>query len=212
MKKAVFAGGLIVIGVVGRLLLDAPNVETVTAVSLLAGALLGGMYVVVVPLSVIAITDMMIGNTPILLFTWSAWLVIGYLGTIMQKDGSRKNWTLDITLLGVGASVFFYFWTNFGVWLIGNLYPLTAAGLMESYIMGLPFLRYALEGNLVIVPAVAIGVRWLWDHGAVTFFLMKAGRPSNSKMTFSRSLKKKSAPAFKRTAAILNFSASRTAS
>ncbi|MEK7158205.1 MAG: DUF6580 family putative transport protein [Patescibacteria group bacterium] len=170
MKKAVFAGGLSVIGVVGRMLLDAPNVETVTAVSLLAGALLGGMYVVVVPLSVIAITDMMIGNTPILLFTWSAWLVIGYLGTIMQKDGSRKNWTLDITLLGVGASVFFYFWTNFGVWLIGNLYPLTAAGLMESYIMGLPFLRYALEGNLVIVPAVAIGVRWLWDHGAVTFF------------------------------------------
>jgi hypothetical protein len=172
MKKAILGGGLILFGVVGRILLqDFPNIETVTAVSLLAGAMLGGVYAAVVPLSVIAITDMMIGNTAILVFTWSAWLVIGWWGTVMHhRSGRRKMWTLDLTLLGVGASLFFYLWTNFGVWLIGGLYPLTGAGLVESYLMGLPFLRNALMGNLVIVPLTAVVVRWIWNHSFVSSF------------------------------------------
>ncbi len=49
-KKLPWAAVLVLVGVVGRLLLAPyPNVETVLAASLLAGLLLGGLYVILVP-------------------------------------------------------------------------------------------------------------------------------------------------------------------
>lgn len=55
---------------------------------------------------------------------------------------------------GVLASVWFYLWTNFGVWLLDSwgMYERTFAGLFNAYIMGLPFLKYNLIGNIVLVP------------------------------------------------------------
>lgn len=56
---------------------------------------------------------------------------------------------------GVAGSVFFFLFTNFGVWLLndGTMYAKTWAGLVECYVMGLPFYRTMLLGNMVLVPA-----------------------------------------------------------
>jgi hypothetical protein len=160
-KRLIIAVILIAFGVFGRIfrihfLPDLYNVEPITLAALLSGAFLGGGYVLVVPLAIIALTDLYIGNSPILYFTWSAWGVIGLLSLILRKSNKEKiSFGLKITGMGVASSLFFFFWTNFGVWAIGEWYPHTWQGLTECYIMGLPFLKMNLLGNLVIVPGVA---------------------------------------------------------
>ena len=156
-KKFIFAIILIVFGVVTRLLLkDLPNVETITVMALLAGSMLGGFYAVVVALSAMAIGDMIIGNDSILMFTWSAYAIIGLFGLILYKKQKRGfKYVLQMTGLGMMASLFFYFLTNFGVWLLWpGMYAHTWAGLTQCYVMGLPFLKYNFLGNLVLVPLV----------------------------------------------------------
>lgn len=151
MKNFLFATGLILLGIFFRTLGHiAPNVEYVTAASLLAGAYLGRKYAVLVPFAIMVLTDTLIGNTNIFIFTWSGYLLIGYLG----YRGNLRGKILRATGLGIIASLWFYLWTNFGVWALDSwgVYPRTLAGLIEAYIMGLPFLKLNLLGNLFFVP------------------------------------------------------------
>lgn len=168
-KKVIIAVCLIVFGAVTRYFLkDWPNVETVTVVSLLAGSCLGGIYALIVPLSVIALSDMSIGNNSILLFTWSAWALIGLLGLFLRKKKKTSfKFSMQLTGMGVIASCLFFIWTNFGVWLLFPMYPHTWQGLVQCYIMGLPFLRYSLVGNLIIVPVVSFSLLTLWQARSV---------------------------------------------
>ncbi|MFA6272225.1 MAG: DUF6580 family putative transport protein [Patescibacteria group bacterium] len=175
-KKLSFALLLVVVGVIGRyLLLDFPNVETMTAVALLAGALLGGGYTVVVPLLAVAVFDIFYGNSSILFFTWSAWAIIGLIGLVL-KGKKMKTWkfTASMAGLGVASSLFFYIWTNFGVWLIGDWYPETLSGLMTCMIAGLPFLKAQIMGNLIVVPLTAVSLNYVWQRvNALQFKLVK---------------------------------------
>lgn len=171
---------LVALGVGGRLIRiyyfpGLYNVEPFTAMSLLAGVMLGGGYALTVPLSMVAITDMVIGNQPIMIFTWSAWAVIGILGMVLRKRKSPTvRFSLELTGMGIVASLFFYVWTNFGVWLIDGIYPHTLAGLMQSYIMGLPFLKNQIYGNLVIVPVVSLAAILAWK--TVLYYNQKKSR------------------------------------
>lgn len=164
--KLVTAALLIVFGAVGRYLLkDIPNIETITVVSLLAGSLLGGVWTIVVGLAVVAITDIFIGNTNILLYTWSAWAVMGGFGWVIRKRKKKPlRHSLELTGMGLLGVLFFYVWTNFGVWHIGSMYPHTFAGLMESYIMGIPFLKYQIISTLIFVPSVSVVAILLWNR------------------------------------------------
>lgn len=151
MKKIIFALILIALGIFFRTIGHvAPNVEYVTAASLLAGAYLGRKYAILVPLIIMVLTDTLIGNTNIFVFTWSGYLIIGFLGYLSNLRGK----ILKAVGAGLLASIFFYLWTNFGVWALDSwgMYPRTLVGLINCYIMGLPFLKMNLLGNLFFVP------------------------------------------------------------
>lgn len=138
---------------------DFPNVEPITLAALLGGAFLGGGYALIVPLVIIVITDMALGNSAILYFTWSGFAIIGFSSLILRKSKKESFlFCFKMTGLGVAASLFFYLWTNFGVWLISGMYPHNWQGLLMSYIMGLPFLKLNLMGNLIIVPVASFGL------------------------------------------------------
>lgn len=178
--RFILAVMLVALGVGGRLIRiyyfpGLYNVEPFTAMSLLAGAMLGGGYALTVPLSMVALSDMVIGNQPIMIFTWSAWAAIGVLGMVLRKRKSPSvRFSLELTGMGIVASLLFYLWTNFGVWLIDGIYPHTFAGLMQSYIMGLPFLKNQIYGNLVIVPVVSLAAILAWK--TVLYYNQKKNR------------------------------------
>lgn len=154
--------GLVALAVVWRLVradLGAPpNLELVTAATFAATLLLRSRWAFVVPLAVTVVSDVVLGNTAIALFTWSAWLVVG-LGSMLARDTSGWRRVGAGAAFGVAGSLWFFLWTNFGVWLQsrGTWYAPGADGLVASYVAGLPFLRTMLLGNLVLVPLVAAG-------------------------------------------------------
>jgi hypothetical protein len=131
----------------------APGFELVTAASLVAAAMLPRRAALVVPLSVMVAGDLIMGNSPILTFTWSAFALIGLSGLYLRRwQGGRL--VLAGTAGGILSALFFFVYTNFGVWLTGTMYEHTWAGLVDCYIMALPFYRMNLIGNLVAVPAL----------------------------------------------------------
>lgn len=132
-----------------------PNLEIATAATFLAVLLLRNSWAAVVPFAVVAVSDAVLGNTQIMWFTWSAWAVIG-LGAILARHLRGPGRYAAALGVGVGGSLWFFAWTNFGVWLMDGMYPATLDGLLASYVAGLPFLRTMLLGNLVLVPLAAV--------------------------------------------------------
>lgn len=132
-----------------------PNLEIATAATFLAVLLLRNRWAAVVPFAVVAVSDAVLGNTQIMWFTWSAWAVVG-AGAILARHLRGTSRYVAALGLGVGGSLWFFAWTNFGVWLMDGMYPATPDGLLASYVAGLPFLRTMLLGNLVLVPLAAV--------------------------------------------------------
>jgi hypothetical protein len=46
------------------------------------------------------------------------------------------------------ASLVFFIVSNFGVWREGQLYPMTISGLIECYVMGIPFFGRQMIGDV----------------------------------------------------------------
>ena len=132
-----------------------PNLEIATAATFLAVLLLRNRWAAVVPFAVVAVSDAVLGNTQIMWFTWSAWAVVG-VGAILARHLRGPGRYAAALGVGVVGSLWFFAWTNFGVWLLDGMYPSTLDGLLASYVAGLPFLRTMLLGNLVLVPLAAL--------------------------------------------------------
>jgi hypothetical protein len=94
-----------------------PNLEIATAATFLAVLLLRNRWAAVVPFAVVAVSDAVLGNTQIMWFTWSAWAVIG-LGAILARHLRGPGRYAAALGVGVGGSLWFFAWTNFGVWLM----------------------------------------------------------------------------------------------
>ena len=147
---------LILLGIASRTFFHlGDNIEYVTSSSLLAGSFLGFPYFLIVPLSIMAVSDFIIGNSMIFIYTWSAFIFIAILGRFFNK--SQKSFTGSISkslFLAFLSSLIFYIWTNFGVWQQDNfgMYSKDLKGLIDSYIMGIPFFKSNLFGNLLFVP------------------------------------------------------------
>lgn len=157
VKQLIIACTLIILGILFRTVWHlGPNVEFVTTASLLAGAYLSRKWSIFVPLAIMVISDLSIGNTNIFIFTWSAYVLIGIVGYYIQKAKiqSSKYKVIKATAFGMIASLWFYLWTNFGVWLLDSwgMYPKTLTGLIDAYILALPFLKLNFLGNLIFVP------------------------------------------------------------
>ncbi|WP_418276670.1 DUF6580 family putative transport protein [Isoptericola jiangsuensis] len=151
---------LVVAAIVWRLVKDdlgaPPNLELSTAAAFAAAGLLRHRAAMLAPLVVVAVSDVLLTNSAILVFTWSAWAVIGVASWWTRRSSGARRFVVALGF-GVGSSLWFYLWTNFGVWLQGRgtFYPAGVDGLVASYVAGLPFLRPMLLGNLVLVPLAA---------------------------------------------------------
>jgi uncharacterized membrane protein len=97
------------------------------------------------PLILFAVTDIILGFHSTMVFTWGSVVLIAAIGLWVKKD---KNFR---TVLGGGlaSAVLFFIVTNFGVWLVSGMYPLTLAGLSECFVLAIPFFRNMLLGTFV---------------------------------------------------------------
>ena len=75
-------------------------------------------------------------------FAWYA--AVLWLGTRL-----RNAKPLPIMGAALAGSVSFYLVTNLTSWAWFDMYPKNLAGIVMSYVAGLPFFRHALEGDLL---------------------------------------------------------------
>lgn len=160
LKKIIIASILIVVAVTWRIINHsyglAPNLELVTMVSVLAAVIIGLRAAIVVPLVTMVISDMIIGNSSIFMFTWSSFAVIGLCATLLRKFNDKpKTQIISSVGFAIASSFLFFFVTNLGVWLQG-WYPATMAGLVTCFTLAVPFYRTMLIGNMIIVPSAIL--------------------------------------------------------
>ena len=136
----------------------------VALISVISGLLLGGYYTFIVPISTMVITDIVLGNNWILLFTWSGFAVLGLIGYLLK---TRNSLTIKRVprILGVGiCGILIYdLWTNFGTWL-GGWYTHTWEGLALCYTNALPFMFWHLLSTTIAMALVIVPVVYLKEH------------------------------------------------
>ena len=137
---------LIVIGVSLRLLPHLPNFAPIAAIALFGGVYFSKKISLIIPLFAMLISDIFLGfYQPILMaFVYGSFLLCVVLGFWLKR---HKKWQ---TVLGssILAALIFFILTNFAVWVFTPWYTKTFSGLIQCYLMALPFFRNTLWGNL----------------------------------------------------------------
>ncbi len=150
-----FAIFLISLGILSRVLNHTPQFTSILAVAFFAGLYLRGWQAVVVPLSLMIVSDLIIGFHDTMFYTYGAMILISGLGLWLK---SRKNFA---TVLGgsVASALIFFVVTNLGAW--PTLYPMTADGLRECFVMAIPFFRSTLVSTVAYSLVLYAGYEWM---------------------------------------------------
>ena len=132
-----------------------PNIELVTLAMLVSAAYLGIKHSFYLTLILMFLTDLILGNTNIFIFTWSGFLIPAIVASNIFSKYRTKGIkrVAQGTITGAGANFFFFIWTNFGVWLLDpwGMYEKTTQGFLNSYIMAIPFWKNQLISTLIFV-------------------------------------------------------------
>lgn len=137
---------LIFIGVIFRFLPHPPNFTPIAAIALFGGVYFSRKLAPILPILAMLISDSFIGfySWRLMASVYLSFLIFVFLGFKLKNN---KKW---YTVLGYSlfCSVIFYLLTNFAVWAFMSWYPKNFEGLVQSYIMALPFFKNTLLGDL----------------------------------------------------------------
>lgn len=145
--------GVVLLAAAARLLPHPPNLTPIGAMALFGGVQFGARKAAFgVPLAAMILSDLVLALTlygwavlPSRPFVYAGFALYVCLGHLARRRYSV--WTIGGAALS-GALLFFVI-TNFGVWLLGGLYPRTLAGLGACYVAAIPFFRNSLLGDLL---------------------------------------------------------------
>jgi len=156
---------LVIVGaVLLRLIPHVPNFAPIGAIALFGGAYLNKKYALFILFAALVVSDYLllylnpfaptqinfsrfysplslIHSTTI--YVYGSFLLNFFIGKWIARDKSIGRVVTGSLL----ASILFFLITNFGVWAAG-MYGHGLDGLLTSYIMGLPFFRGTLVGDL----------------------------------------------------------------
>ncbi len=152
--KLITAVLLVLIGVAGRILPHVWNFTPIIAISLFSALYLGRKYAIAIPLTAMIVSDIFIGfyNPMIMISVYGSFAFIGAFAFLFK--GNKK--TERVIFLSLLSSTLFFIITNFAVWMFSGMYSLTFSGLIQSYLMGVPFYRNALLGDLFYTGVIFI--------------------------------------------------------
>ena len=178
MNKVSVALLLVIIGVCGRILLiQYANIETVLAIALLSGIILGGFYCIFIPFTVMLISDWYIytytnyiptfGIGPIIgltFFTWSGYVMVGIIGKyIKPKIAYTVRGVAIVVGVGLIATLIYDFWTVIGFWFFLTNRTFESLGIV--FVVQIPFTIYHLMSSLIFVPLFTTIFMYVHEHG-----------------------------------------------
>jgi hypothetical protein len=158
-KRTLFIFGLIFLAAISRIIPHPENFAPIGVMALFGAAYFKNKkYAFILPLIALWISDLIINNIffsdyygRFVLFTEGAiWIFLSFVSIALLGILIFRKVTLSRLIIGsLAASYIFFLITNFGVWMSGALYPLTAEGLSACYSAAIPFFKNTLFGNAV---------------------------------------------------------------
>jgi len=145
LKKLINPTIFILLAVILRLIPHIPNVAPIAAMALFGGVYLNKWYALLVPLVAMFLSDIFLGFHASMPMVYGSFLITGFLGLWLKNHKSLPI----IALTSVTSSLIFFLLTNFNFWYVTPLYPKTFSGMIEAYVMAVPFFRNTIIGDLL---------------------------------------------------------------
>lgn len=137
--------GLIVIAAFSRLVPHWPNFTAIGAMSLFAGSVLGFRFSsILVSVLALLLTDLVFGFHSTMIAVYGATVFGTLLGASFLKSRKPKS----IFAFSVINTVLFFVVTNVAVWSIDGMYPRNWNGLVQAFVMAIPFFPSQFFGDL----------------------------------------------------------------
>ena len=137
--------GMIATAAVARLVPHPWNVTPVAAMALFGGVYFEDKFTAfAVPLIAMILGDLFLAFNPLFLLVYACFAATVVIGFWVKKHPGVGR----IVMGSFMGSVLFYVVTNAGMWVESPLYAKTAAGLLQCYVMALPYFRNTAFGDL----------------------------------------------------------------
>jgi len=128
----------LIVGVFMRIMPFAPNFTPLLSIALLSGLYTKNKYFVILPISIMLVSDIIIGNHVTAFWVYTSLVIIFMLGYFV----SRSNY-FQILQYSIFSALIFFIVSNFGVWVTGG-YVFDFNGLLSCYIAAIPFFKNTL--------------------------------------------------------------------
>jgi hypothetical protein len=150
---------LIAVAVVFRVKQPIDNFAPVTAIALFAGYLFQNKKQGIA----IALLASLVGDIIIsyinkyalfhdtFVFVYGSYALIALLGSGLNSGKFKWN---KLAVFGLTSSLLFFVFTNFGTWLMGNMYAKDFGGLVNCFVAAVPFYKNSFLSDLIYVPLI----------------------------------------------------------
>ncbi len=134
---------VIVLATLLRIIPHPPNLAPIGALALFSGANLTGISAFIFPLSVMFLSDLVLGFHSTMPYVYLSFFIIVFIGR-----GIKKNNFYKLAFSSLVSSIVFFIITNFGMWISTAMYSKNLNGLTTCYVFALPFFKNTIMGDL----------------------------------------------------------------
>ncbi|MCR4276865.1 MAG: hypothetical protein NUV87_01930 [Candidatus Roizmanbacteria bacterium] len=157
IQKLISYGAIILVAIVARVIPHAPNFAPIGGLALFSGSHFKKKIALIIPLTAMFVSDIFLGFHKTVPYVYVSFIIIALVGGLVKNN----KWQ-SLVLASLVSSVLFFLITNFGVWATGEMsYQKNLNGLIQSYIMGLPFFRNTIISDLFYSFSFFYGYRFL---------------------------------------------------
>lgn len=156
IKTLISYTAIIFLAVVARLIPHAPNFAPIGGLALFSGFHFKKKIALIIPLSAMFVSDIFLGFHKTIPYVYVSFIIIALIGGLIKNN----KWK-SLALASLTSSILFFLVTNFGVWATGTMYQNNLSGLIQSYVMGLPFFRNTIISDLFYSFSFFYGYKFL---------------------------------------------------
>ena len=151
-KKLIFPISLILILSFSRLIPHPWNFSPILAVGIFSGFYFRKFFLAsIIVILAMFIGDVFLGFHNTMFFTYISLLAAVALGLLISKFNF-----LQIIAAGLTSSICFFIITNFGSWLTLEMYEKNLSGLVQSYILAIPFFHNTVLSTLLYLIVIKL--------------------------------------------------------
>jgi hypothetical protein len=153
------------IALASRWLPHPPNFTAISGFFFVAGVLASRQkWLGAVAFLPLIISDLFLGGYPGLMFVYfghAAVLFFGWYFATAFGENSKRRQVLPFAVLNLSSALIFFALSNLGVWLSSGIYARTSAGLVECFVMALPFFHQTAISQLIFSAVFVSSFYWI---------------------------------------------------